>query len=206
MNAAEIKTRMTDLDKAQKDNLPASHFIDILKSLEKIEVNEKLLRVCAAATPPNTPSLSIANNHKQETKVGVAVNKCKSHRDKAVSELANKIVAKWKKMVQKPANKPGSAAAPAEKSATPTPTTTSAKSPSVPVEAAKQKSATPASNGSAAASTGGSKGARSKETDKVNYNVIGDKVRDNCIGLLYDGLCFESDAGMPIIHIQQVLD
>ena len=46
MNAAEIKTRIADLEKASKDNLPADRFIDILNSLRKeIRITEQLLRV-----------------------------------------------------------------------------------------------------------------------------------------------------------------
>ena len=46
MNAAEIKTRIADLEKASKDSLPADRFIDILNSLRKeIRITEQLLRV-----------------------------------------------------------------------------------------------------------------------------------------------------------------
>lgn len=46
MNAAEIKTRITDLEKAFRDNLPADRFLDILNSLRKeIKITEQLLRV-----------------------------------------------------------------------------------------------------------------------------------------------------------------
>ena len=47
MNAAEIRTRLADLEQASRDNLPGERFIDILKSLQKeVKITEKLLRVC----------------------------------------------------------------------------------------------------------------------------------------------------------------
>lgn len=46
MNASEIRTRIADLEKASKDNLPAERFIEILNSLRnEIKITEKLLRV-----------------------------------------------------------------------------------------------------------------------------------------------------------------
>jgi len=46
MNAAEIKTRITDLENATKQNLPADAIVDILTSLQKeVKITEKLLRV-----------------------------------------------------------------------------------------------------------------------------------------------------------------
>ena len=46
MNASEIRTRITDLEKASKDNLPTERFIEILNSLRnEIKITEKLLRV-----------------------------------------------------------------------------------------------------------------------------------------------------------------
>lgn len=53
MNASEIKTRISDLEKASKDNLPADKFIDILASLQKeVKITEKLLRVRFPCFPP----------------------------------------------------------------------------------------------------------------------------------------------------------
>jgi len=46
MNASEIRTRIADLEKASRDNLPADRFLDILNSLRnEIKITEKLLRV-----------------------------------------------------------------------------------------------------------------------------------------------------------------
>jgi transcription elongation factor S-II len=35
---------------------------------------------------------------------------------------------------------------------------------------------------------------RNKTADGVDFHVTGDKVRDNCVGILYDGLCLDSEA------------
>ena len=46
MDAAEIKTRISDLEKASKDHLPAERFIEILNSLQReVKITETLLRV-----------------------------------------------------------------------------------------------------------------------------------------------------------------
>lgn len=38
-------------------------------------------------------------------------------------------------------------------------------------------------------------GGRTKESDGIQWKVTGDGVRDNCLGMIYDGLCAESIAG-----------
>lgn len=38
-------------------------------------------------------------------------------------------------------------------------------------------------------------GGRTKESDGIQWKVTGDSVRDNCLGMIYDGLCAESVAG-----------
>jgi len=38
----------------------------------------------------------------------------------------------------------------------------------------------------------GGTGVRYKEADKVAWKCLSDPVRDNCVGKIYDGLCFET--------------
>lgn len=117
----------------------------------------------------------------QETKVGIAVNKLRTHSDKTVAELAKDIVTRWKSEVKGPAGakaKSESAAAPQKKHVSPGVT---AKSPTTAVPEFRKS-----------LSAQGGTGGRSKETDKVQWKCIGDGVRDNCLGMIYDGLCFEA--------------
>lgn len=161
MNASEIRTRITDLEKASKDSLPADRFIEILNSLRnEIKITEKLLR---------------------ETKVGIAVNKLRQHSNKAVADLAKDIVARWKSEVKGTVAKPKSdaAAPPPQKRVAPAATT------KIPATAAPEQQRK-------SVSTQGGTGGRSKETDKVAWKCLSDPVRDNCLGMIYDGLCFEA--------------
>ncbi|KAI5780738.1 transcription factor S-II, central domain-containing protein [Peziza echinospora] len=165
MNAAEIKTRITDLENATKQNLPAEAIVDILTSLQKeVKITEKLLR---------------------ETKVGIAVNRLRSHTNKTVSDLSRDIVLRWKSEV-KPAAKPKDSASASRNVTSPKHST---KSPSIPPPDARSRSISSQGGGKTAEG-----GPRTKESDKINWKVMGDSVRDNCLGMIYDGLCFESDA------------
>jgi transcription elongation factor S-II len=75
MDAKEIRTAVTNLDKARNDN-DTNTLKDILKQLENgVVASESLLR---------------------ETKVGVHVNKLRTHEDNDVVDLVKKIIKKWK--------------------------------------------------------------------------------------------------------------
>ncbi|TGZ82008.1 transcription elongation factor S-II [Ascodesmis nigricans] len=117
----------------------------------------------------------------RETKVGMAVGKLRNNVDPAVSNAAKDIVQKWKTEVARLKACKGGAAQ-QRKQSTVSPTTANASLPS-PVKAkkAEPKSAV-------------DPGKRSKLTDGVDYKVTGDKIRDNCLGMMYDGLCIDGDA------------
>jgi len=103
----------------------------------------------------------------RETRVGMSVNKLRMYNDKTVSDLAKEIVAKWKQDVHQKSRPQGR---PQDKSrSTASPTITSPKPKMDPSK-------------------------RSKIADGIDYKVTGDKARDNCVGILYDGLCAGSDA------------
>lgn len=113
----------------------------------------------------------------------MAVNKLRTHADKTVSDLAKEIVGKWKQDVHQKAKQDVHKKVnprPQEKSrstASPTITSPKPKPKNMLVKVDPSK--------------------RTKATDGVDYNVTGDKARDNCIGILYDGLCVGSDARKP---------
>ncbi|KAI5798918.1 transcription factor S-II, central domain-containing protein [Geopyxis carbonaria] len=160
MDAKDVKTHVSQIEKAVRERLPTSHLLDLLSSLKnEVVATEALLR---------------------ETRVGMAVNKLRSNADKQISDLAKEIVGKWKKDVQKKPQKPPQA----RKSSTASPTMTSTQ-----LSPLKPSGKKPASKASVDPSK------RSKITDNVNYKCTGDKVRDNCVGVLYDGMCVDSDTG-----------
>ena len=112
----------------------------------------------------------------------MAVNKLRNHPDPKVSELTKEIVSKWKQDVQK--SKPAGARAQGLSRPTVSPM-------------ASQRQATPESAGKGSGSKSTVDASlRSKKVDKVDCAVTGDKTRDNCVGILYDGLCVGSNAGM----------
>lgn len=111
----------------------------------------------------------------------MAVNKLRMNSDKAVSELAKEIVGKWKKDVHQK-TKPGTPAM--RKGSTQSPTL--ANTPLSPTKPSGKKS-------DVKLSVDPSK--RSKVADGVNYKCTGDTTRDNCIGMLYDGMVIGSEAG-----------
>jgi len=127
----------------------------------------------------------------RDTKVGMAVNKLRMNPDPAVSDLAKDIVGKWKQDVQKVKSlgqdKARSTVSPVASQTPITPPKPSGKKlpPKAKVDPSK----------------------RDKKTDGVNYSVTGDKTRDNCVGILYDGLCLDSDASADhILSLAQSLE
>ncbi|KAF8245951.1 transcription elongation factor [Wilcoxina mikolae CBS 423.85] len=117
----------------------------------------------------------------RETKVGMAVNKLRTNPDKNVKDLAKEIVAKWKQDVHQKAKPSARAQDKTRSTASPT---TSQRPITPPKPAGKKLESHSKVDPSL----------RSKTADDVNYHVTGDKTRDNCVGILYDGLCLDSDA------------
>ena len=120
------------------------------------------------------------------TKIGVSVNRVKTSKNPEVSHLAGEIVKRWRTEVER------------HKSASPG---LQGKKATVNGSATSEK-ASPAPQGSSQSKTSnGTKGAtsstkpsialenRSWKADKADTARTGNKSRDNCIGLLYDGLC-----------------
>ncbi|KAI9731482.1 MAG: RNA polymerase II elongation factor [Cirrosporium novae-zelandiae] len=110
------------------------------------------------------------------TKVGVIVNRMKHHQNPEVTKLASEIVSKWRGDVER-----------------------------------RKKSGTPSSSrvngtGSSSASTPTAEkkfyvapDKRSWKADGVDISRTGDRSRDACIGLLYDGLCLNTEAAPSVI-------
>lgn len=108
----------------------------------------------------------------------------KGNPDKTIASLAAEIVQKWKKVVEaekaKRQKMNGSIAA--KKGSTSSPASSQAATP-IPA------SATPAS---AAKGYNGDPALRRWTTDGLKMEIIGSTSRDNCVGLIYNGLAFVS--------------
>lgn len=81
LDVKAVDAKRTDLDKAIKDNAPASAILKILSELKTgVVPSEKLLR---------------------ETKIGVSVNRLRQHKDANVQKLANETVGSWRNAMHK---------------------------------------------------------------------------------------------------------
>ncbi|KAI0029011.1 transcription elongation factor [Vararia minispora EC-137] len=112
----------------------------------------------------------------RESKAGLAVGKLRTHASKDVADLAKDLVKKWRAEVDREKVAAGKGK--------PTPARKQSLTPSTPTVPARNGTSTPATNS-----------VRTTKTDGVNTNLTGDKTRDKCIELIYDGLA--ADSGFP---------
>ncbi|KAK9493698.1 transcription factor S-II, central domain-containing protein [Lipomyces doorenjongii] len=162
LDVKEIKSLMSGLEKASSPQIT----IDILEQLKKDVVpTEKLLR---------------------ETKLGIAVNKLRSHSEKKVSELVKSMIKKWKDEVT--AQKASSHA----QSSTPSVTTANNKSPPVAVPSFTPPPDVTASKPKVQRPPNGAP--RDVKTDGVKTDIYDDRVRNSCVTVTYNALASDSDA------------
>lgn len=164
MEAKEIELRGKAIGKAVAEGEPSASVLKLLNELKTgVHATEELLR---------------------STRIGVTINRLRTHKDPAVQRLATELVGKWRNEVKtkQPAKKDGPAKVAANGGTTsspaPPPSGTASPAPQI-----KKKHDVPADK-------------RNHKTDKVKYQVTGQEARDNCVRLMYDGLAFMSDA-MP---------
>ncbi|KAK7984137.1 hypothetical protein PG989_011539 [Apiospora arundinis] len=107
------------------------------------------------------------------TKAGILMGKLRQNPNKDIARAATEVVAKWKKAVEqeKAAKKGKASASPAPKPASPAPK---------PVAAGTKKKFE------------GDPEKRKFQADGVDVKRTGSSVRDNCIGLIYNGLAYRS--------------
>lgn len=172
LSAQEISRLGSDLTKAAASSEPGDVMIKMLNELRKgVTASEDLLR---------------------STKIGITVNKFKTHRNPEVAKVAADLVLKWRNDVKAAGGGSGSkgAASPAAGSGKNTPVSGT---PSRTASAGK-------TNGEKVdgAAKGGFKASvpldkRTSATDKVDTAKTGNDIRDNCLKLMYDGLCNSSE-------------
>ncbi|KAF2013313.1 transcription elongation factor-like protein s-ii [Aaosphaeria arxii CBS 175.79] len=159
MDAKEVELRGKAITKAMNANEPSSSLINLLTDLRNnLKPTEELLR---------------------QTKIGVQVNRLRTHKDPSVAKVAGELVSRWRDEVNKQKRKgaPGKVAQASNGSASPAPTPASGTA--SPAPSKKKHDVDPAS--------------RSHKTDKVDLKITGDDSRDACIRLMYDGLAFMSE-------------
>ncbi|MCJ1478781.1 RNA polymerase II elongation factor [Lambiella insularis] len=120
----------------------------------------------------------------RSTRIGVTVNKSKQHKSPEVARLAGEIVKKWRDDISKHKSSTpnGSKANGASRNGTSSPAPTRDKSNST------TTSSVPPDQ-------------RSWKKDKVNISHTNQAARDNCIGLMYDGLVHLSNlSSAAVLH------
>ncbi|PNP46352.1 transcription elongation factor S-II [Trichoderma gamsii] len=155
----------------------------------ELESRVKALTKVVAANEPPENALKLLETLKKDaspteemlraTRAGVFVGKLRSNPNKEIARAASELVIKWKKLVEQEKNsklqkaKMGSPSAPA--------------------------AASPPNPSSNASSTGGAKKAfkgdpekRKFDTDGVSIKRTESNVRNQCIGLIYNGLAYRS--------------
>ena len=114
----------------------------------------------------------------RSTKIGVVVNRSKQHSDPAVARLASDIVRKWREDVQKQKSRRASPADPSRKGA-----------------AGSSGAASPAHHNGAETKSDLPTvplDQRDHKKDQVSINRTNQATRDSCIGLIYNGLAYNS--------------
>ncbi|MCJ1407907.1 RNA polymerase II elongation factor [Ptychographa xylographoides] len=107
----------------------------------------------------------------RSTRIGVTVNKSKQHKNPEVARLAGEIVRKWRDDIQK--QKPITPNGTNKMNGTPR-NSTASPAPNQDTKSKPTSSVPPAE--------------RNWRKDKANIHHTGQSTRDNCIGLIYDGL------------------
>ncbi|KAL3422207.1 transcription elongation factor S-II [Phlyctema vagabunda] len=120
----------------------------------------------------------------RSTKAGLVVAKQRANRDPSIAKLASEIVQKWKKTVE---------AEKAKRAKMSTPSSAS------PPKVEKASSSAEPEKGFV-----GDSSKRRWETDKVDVKRTGIPTRDNCIGLMYNGLAFKSTESPSTVLIKAV--
>jgi transcription elongation factor S-II len=158
MEPKEIELRGKAIAKAMQESEPAASLLKLLGDLKTgVHATEDILR---------------------QTRIGVTINRLRTHKDPAVQKLATELVSKWRDEVKKGPKK-GTPAKVANGTASPAPPPSGTASPA-PVQQKKKHDVAPDK--------------RNHKTDRVKYQVTGNETRDGCVRLMYDGLAFMSEA------------
>lgn len=182
MDRREILSRGASLQKAVAAKEPTASILAILNDLRaNLRPSEEVLRA---------------------TGIGKVVNKVKGMPglDPEVTRLASEIISRWRHVVneQKTASGASTPNNGARSNGTTSPAPGAKGTPSISQNAAASKSDTPSSKSNQP--TGVPPDKRTWKTDKVpRDDLTNDSARNNCIGLMYDGLVSGSTEPMKMI-------
>ncbi|KAI1815580.1 transcription elongation factor [Poronia punctata] len=166
LDRREFELRVKALQKAREAKEAPTSIISVLDGLKDFRPTEEMLRT---------------------TKAGLIVGHLRKDPNKDVCKAATTIVTKWRKFVEeeKKSKQVRGSASPAGKAMSPAP----------------KPVATSSNGGGGGGSSGGSSNKKTYEgnpetrkftTDNVDIQRTGSKVRDNSIGVLYNGLAYRS--------------
>ncbi|KAJ8105197.1 hypothetical protein ONZ43_g7522 [Nemania bipapillata] len=125
------------------------------------------------------------------TKAGLVVGKLRGHTNKDIGKAANDVVSKWRKIVeeekkakglQAPGGRIRDSASPASKAASPAPKP-------IPTNSSKK-------------AYEGNTETRKFSTDHVDVKRTDSQIRNNCIGVLYNGLAYRSTESEDAVLIK----
>ncbi|KOS18420.1 Transcription elongation factor S-II [Escovopsis weberi] len=171
MNQRELESRVKALTKSVAANEPAENALKLLESLKKdASPTEEMLRA---------------------TRAGVFVGKLRSNPNKEIARAASELVIKWKKLVEQ------------EKNSKLAKAKLGSGSPAPAAAGAGPAAATPSANANANSnsnsnSAGGDKKFRGDpekrrfDSDGVDIRRTKSNVRNQCVGLIYNGLAYRS--------------
>lgn len=149
-----------------------------MKELDNSTSTDRLVEILETLNSDFKPTEALL----RETKLGVAVNKLRTHSDSRVSTLVKSMISRWKDQVtaQKQAQARMKAKAAAAASPAGAKSATSSASP-----ASAVKSETPGAKFNADKP-------RNAKNDGISTNVYADKVRNSCVDVIYTALAVDS--------------
>ncbi|KXT15432.1 hypothetical protein AC579_10584 [Pseudocercospora musae] len=167
MDAKQLYDTGKQISKAIESGDPSATILQLLAPLEQFKATEDLLR---------------------QSKIGVAVTKLRQNKDSKVASTATSLVNRWKQEVNSKKKRPDGTAspAPAGKAALNgtngrSSGTNSPAPPSKP-EIKKEQRANKVDPEK-----------RNTKADGIEHEVTGDRARDGCLKLMYDGIAYLSD-------------
>ena len=136
----------------------------------------------------------------RQTRIGVAVAKLKQHSDSEIARQAASLVSSWRAVIKSKEKKGGQAngVGTPSRSSTPnisTPKAAGARSPLPPQSKIDPNSLAPPKKNKVPPEK------RDAASDEVNVNKAGDKVRDGCLKLMYNGLAFMSEDRKSLVAL-----
>ncbi|RYP65220.1 hypothetical protein DL770_009047 [Monosporascus sp. CRB-9-2] len=162
----------------------------------ELETRIKALHKAQASNEPPANIIALMETLKKEdvpteemlrtTKAGLVVGKLRGNPNKDIARVAGEVVAKWRKGVE--AEKKAKAA---RTSSSPAPMKSASPAPPKPLTLNKK-------------AYEGDPETRKFTSDKVDINRTGSKTRDNCIGLIYNGLAYRSRESPENVIIRAV--